>query len=115
MVLPDEYDINFDRRIANALLYFCLPEYENTFILFTINNKEDFDFDNINEDEVRIAYIYKDDSNGGYAYLKPIKNINVLRAASKYALEYLYHGHKEKMKAYEIIEEIKKKIGIEEE
>ena len=115
MISPDKYDIDFDRRIANALLYFCLPGYDETFILFTINNKEDFDFDNINEDEVRIAYIYKDDTNGGYAYLKPIKDINALRDASKYALEYLYHGHKEKMKAYEIIDEIKKKLGIEEE
>ena len=101
--------------ILIALLYFCLPGYKETFILFTINNVEDFDFDNINEDEVRIAYIYKDDTNGGYAYLKPIKDINALRDASKYALEYLYYGHKLKMKAYELSSNMKKMLGIDEE
>ena len=115
MVTVNERDCIFDNRINNALLYFTIAGYKETFILFTTKDKETFSFDNINEEEIRIAYIFKDDSNGGYAYLKPIKDIDVLKAATERAREFLYDENAPSRMGPKIMKAFKMLLGYDEE
>ncbi len=57
--------------------------------MFTFGDYDDFSFDNIIEEELRLAYIMKD--KNGVACVKPIKDDKKLNAANKKAKEYLYN------------------------
>ena len=104
MVWPDEKDCLNDRRIANSLLLFTLDKYDDTFILFTLDDVEKFDYNNIDEDRLRVAYI--DKNPYCYAYLSAIKDVDVLREVTDYVREYLY----ERYPVMEYVREVAKKL-----
>ena len=44
-------------KLNNMLLYFKLPIYEEDFLLFTYDDLDNFNFDDINEEELYLAYV----------------------------------------------------------
>ena len=76
-------------KLNNMLLYFKLPIYEEDFLLFTYDDLDNFNFDDINEEELYLAYVFLDENRN--CYLETIEDKEALKTTTKKARNYLYN------------------------